>query len=471
MKLLFVIPNGVGVRDFLTQSFTKLLVEDNDVIVLHPIPIELATESYLPKLEGVSYQPLIMDPSGGRPSKFRAFIYHTLRFAHMRWGNTKGMRVTIARGLKGSFYGKTMLAFSRFISRFFANKPAINFLEQMHSHLCKELPSVLIYKHLLETNGIDAVLTSTQRFEPSVYPIYAANALGLRTATFVSSWDNLTTKPRITPTFSQFFVWNELMARELLKFHPNVSANQVSITGAPQFIHYKNKELIVSREEFLTGLGFSPSLRLICYSGAMQGISSEDVDHVRLLLQLIKNEDIQDCQVAVRPSPFESYDRYLSLENEFVNVRVARPDWIDTKRKMARFLPTKKDKMSLANLAFHSDLNINIASTMTIDFALHDKPVINLAFGFSDRHTTLYEDYYGFEHYQRVVKSGAVRIARNSQELISYCNMYLTNPTKDSSQRAKLVEEILGSPTQSTERSITKTINEKLRIHPVLTTT
>ena len=34
----------------------------------------------------------------------------------------------------------------------------------------------------------------------------------------------------------------------------------------------------------------------------------------------------------------------------------------------------------LANLTHHADLNVNLASTMTLDFAIHDKPVVNVAF-------------------------------------------------------------------------------------------
>ena len=47
-------------------------------------------------------------------------------------------------------------------------------------------------------------------------------------------------------------------------------------------------------------------------------------------------------------------------------------------------MPTPEDVQFLANLTHHADLNINLGSTMTLDFGLHDKPVVNVAFDVAD---------------------------------------------------------------------------------------
>ena len=69
----------------------------------------------------------------------------------------------------------------------------------------------------------------------------------------------------------------------------------------------------------------------------------------------------------------------------------------------------------LANLTEHCDLNINFASTMTLDFAIRDKPVINLMFDCSDPPVfgMSMNDYIEqFEHYRPVRELGAARYAR-----------------------------------------------------------
>jgi hypothetical protein len=103
----------------------------------------------------------------------------------------------------------------------------------------------------------------------------------------------------------------------------------------------------------------------------------------------------------------------------------------------------------LANLTQHADLNINVASTMTLDFALRDRPVVNIAFDVSDPPPfgqPLWDYYYRFEHYRPVVELGAARFARSPFELADHVNAYLANPQLDRENRRRLVDLEIGVP-------------------------
>jgi hypothetical protein len=101
----------------------------------------------------------------------------------------------------------------------------------------------------------------------------------------------------------------------------------------------------------------------------------------------------------------------------------------------------------------HADLNINLASTMTLDFAIHDKPVVNVAFDVAEpppHGLPLWDYYYQFEHYQPVIQLGAARIARSRAELAEHVNAYLANPALDREGRQKFVELEVGLLTSQT---------------------
>ena len=71
-----------------------------------------------------------------------------------------------------------------------------------------------------------------------------------------------------------------------------------------------------------------------------------------------------------------------------------------------------EDMQFLSNLTHHADLNLNLGSTMTLDFAVHDKPVVNIAFDVADPPPfgrPVWEFFYRFEHYRPVVELGAAR--------------------------------------------------------------
>jgi hypothetical protein len=49
--------------------------------------------------------------------------------------------------------------------------------------------------------------------------------------------------------------------------------------------------------------------------------------------------------------------------------------------------------------------------------------------------------YYSYTHYQQIVRTGAVRIARTADEMIAFVNAYLADPSLDAAARRRVVEE------------------------------
>ncbi len=115
------------------------------------------------------------------------------------------------------------------------------------------------------------------------------------------------------------------------------------------------------------------------------------------------------------------------------------------------------------NLTQHVDMNVNLGSTMTLDFGLHDKPVVNVAFDVADPPIfgmPVYDYYFFFEHYRPVVELGAARAARSAEELAQYVNAYLENPALDREGRRKLVEMQVGKPLNQASALILETLQK-----------
>ena len=73
----------------------------------------------------------------------------------------------------------------------------------------------------------------------TVQPDYlsAARALGMRTAVWVASWDNLSSKSLLRPTPDLVVVWNETQRAEAVVLH-SIEPSRVSVTGAQCFDHW-----------------------------------------------------------------------------------------------------------------------------------------------------------------------------------------------------------------------------------------
>jgi hypothetical protein len=337
------------------------------------------------------------------------------------------------------------------VGRLSASPRRIGLLDKWHCREVRRLPEVKHYRDLFSRVRPSVLFCSHQRPPSILPPVLAARDLGIPTATFIFSWDNLTSKGRIAAPFDHFLVWSDRMRQELLHYYPDVSDDRIHIVGTPQFDPYGDKSLRWSRDEFFQRIGADPARPLICYSGGDTSTCPDDAQYVRVLLELIRQGRIRgNPQVLLRPAPVDEGSRYDPVRRDFPELIYARPAWVHTQPDdWLRTIPLPDDIQFLANLTRHADLNVNLASTMTLDFAIHDKPVVNVAFDVSDPPTfgvPLWKFFYRFEHYRPVVELGAARFARSPDELGEHINSYLDNPALDRENRRRFVELEVGRP-------------------------
>jgi len=288
--------------------------------------------------------------------------------------------------------------------------------------------------------------------------VLAAKSLEIPTVAFIVSWDNLTSKSRIAAPFDHYLVWGDQMRNDLLKFYPEVRPSQISTAGSPQFDWYADRGSLQSRQDFCRQLGLDPSRPLVCYSGGDLDTCPEDPQHVRILMELIRAGRVEGSpQVILRPSPADDGSRYKEVLASYPELAYSPPRWQKlTFRRGTRSVPQIEDMHLLANLTYHSDVNVNLASTMTLDFSINDTTVVNI--GFDVRATpsgerSLCDHYYAWDHYRPVIALGAARLARSPEELAQSISNYLRDPSLDREGRRRLVQMQLGIPVgQSSSR-------------------
>ncbi len=64
--------------------------------------------------------------------------------------------------------------------------------------------------------------------------------MGIPTAGFIFSWDNLTSRSRIFVPYDDYLVWTDRV-RDLLRLYREVPPTRIYVTGTPQFdFHFKD---------------------------------------------------------------------------------------------------------------------------------------------------------------------------------------------------------------------------------------
>ncbi len=257
----------------------------------------------------------------------------------------------------------------------------------------------------------------------------------------IRSWDTLTTKGilRIVPDL--LVVHNEIIRREAVILH-GVPEEIIRVVGVPHYDRYGREP--VSRGEFFRSFGFDPGRRLvlvapfgdryICEFGRGCANATDRAVLEILLRAGAEGAIPRDLQFLVRLPPsdrvnLEGFVPPLNVVIHQPGIRLGDDPVISPKNELS----VEDDELLRQSLA-SSDLIIAATSTIAIDAAIFDKPVILVAFD-GERPRPYYESvrryYDGYNHLRPIVRSNGARLARNPAELIKLCAQYLDEPALD----------------------------------------
>lgn len=460
-KLGIVITDGVGFRNFIMSDFIKEASQKFDAITIY---------SGLPKhaYANVSHLAVTIKELDVFKEGYSTWFFRKWKeVAHLQRGRAfYGMNDNKKANYPGNNSPTSLLIkLIYFVTYFYSSSRSILFAEKLQFLSFSRKKITLSYIKLLKEDQPTHVFFTHQRPSYLAPFLYAVLKLKIPASTFIFSWDNLASKGRMLGTFDYYLVWSHLMKKELLTFYPNVTEKQIKVVGTPQFEPYIMPKYETKIEEFYTKFNLKADLKTICYSCADSSIGQNDPIVIRCIANAIRNNTLaKPSQLLVRTSPAEDDSRFRTIRAEFPEIVWNVPKWILTRENHAESwsqrVPSEEDIKDLRSLLEFSHLNINMCSTMSLDFMLFDKPVINTVFGNQENGLFNDQKYLNYVHFKRVVDSGAVVIAKNEEELIQSINKALESPGERMVQRKSLIDLQVSEPLEGTSRRIAKALND-----------
>jgi hypothetical protein len=377
---------------------------------------------------------------------FVKFQREILDMAHGRWLWSRAAQErwrlreleTVTTQQKAARTAKKLLCYP------FANRVGLNFLgksERLSSRLLKTTDEYLnLFRQIkpsLVFNG------SHIHSNIATQAIQAAQWLRIPTATFIFSWDNLTSQGRIMLPYDYFLVWNEALKKQLLEMYDWICPERVFVTGTPQFDFHFRPEFYQTREEFCAEIGADPSRPVVLYSTGMANHMPGEPEIVEEIADLIKEIGGENpLQLLVRVYPKDLTGRFDELKKRRADILFPKIAWEE-----AWLTPKFEDSYALVNTLRHSALGINVASTISLELCMFDKPVINVGYNPKsvDPKTLKYADYYKFDHYNPVVESGVIEVAWSIQQMRDLIEKALFEPQKRTNERRALIEKMFGA--------------------------
>lgn len=460
-KLGIVITDGVGFRNFMLSNFMEEISQQFDGVIIYSGLPKSAYQSNLPS------NIVIKELEVFTESKLTWFFRKWKEVAHLqKHPSFYGMKDNLVFGYPKNNSPRSLLVKGIYLfTRFIHSDASISIAEKLQFLSFSNHRITKSYVALLKENQPSHVFFTHQR-PPFLAPfLYAAKQLKLPTSTFIFSWDNLASKGRMLGTFDHFLVWSDLMKDELLYFYPSVKDVNVKVVGTPQFEPYVMPKYETTKEDFYKKFQLSEQKQVICYSCADFSIGKNDPIVIKTIANAIRSKAIKsDVQLLVRTSPAEDDARFKAIRSAFPEIRWNVPKWTLTRENHAESwsqrVPNEEDLKDLRALLEYANLNVNMCSTMSLDFMLFDKPVINTVFGNNTNGLFNDQRFLNYDHYKKVVASGAVTIAKNERELIAQINEVLANPAQRTMQRKAMIALQISKELMGTSKRIAETLRQ-----------
>ena len=269
-----------------------------------------------------------------------------------------------------------------------------------------------------------------------------ARRRGVRTMAVDLSWDNLTNRFFPPRQVDRLVLWNRTMRDEAHELHA-YDLERIAVAGAPQFDSYF-AEARSSRAAFCARVGLDPARRIITLATIPASKFAHHGFVIDRLIEAIASGAIREpasLLVRLHPRddarPYETYAGrpHVVVEKAFRQTTARSGDGMDVD-----FM--SENTRHLADTLFHSEVVLNVASTIAIEASIFDTPIINIGFdGQPGSNRALMDWHYGSTHFQKVVRSGGVRVAQSAAEMVELIDAYLADPTIDSAGRRRIVAE------------------------------
>jgi hypothetical protein len=291
----------------------------------------------------------------------------------------------------------------------------------------------------------DVVLaTGTFRYEePAVVAV--ARGLGIPVLGYITSWDNISIKNRMTLRYDGYIVWSDRMKEELLQFYPHAGKTPVYVVGAPQFDVFHRREWHMSRREFCAWVGLREDAPIVTHAlGVANGVE-EHWAALELAGRVARGE-LGDAQLIIRPHP---YLAEMDLKPMFAHYgpRVILQQRSDPATPRGARSVSERDAMEWVNTFRHSDVVVHLSSTVAVDAALFGRPSVCMDFDPApgrSRNGIVRDVNNAWTHYKPIAESGAMALASNMDEVVAAVQRYLRNPDLDADKRNWIVDYVCG---------------------------
>ncbi|GEM_PF-1035122 len=418
------IGNRAFASDLLRTSYIKALVEKFQVIVVLPKSWQ-GSSDYLVH-ERITYR-FIEEPRG----KFWTLFDTILRSEMIR---TFDNNVAVLwRNRRANDRRRRLVgAFARLFPKSFFTPSLFTAIETYlvpNAGQCRAL--------IQEFRPVLILVPATGWHAFDAYFILCARRFGIPSVAVNPSWDNFTNYPRHLRKTDYVICWNERNRQEAMAI-AGYTPERLFVGGIMRFDAYFKESGAVSRAAFLESKGLDPNRKTLLYAAKSHGTFPGDFISSFLHWQEA-GELHEPLNLLVRMHPVDPMTQYAPFVGKpFVHIERPSETIRDADERSGH--KVEMGERDIANMKYtlrHTDICVNISSTVSIEAMIFGKPVINIGF------VPEFSEILTFPHYRPLIEHHSVVVAQNMDAVRDAINRYLADPSHEAEGRAWVLKNMV----------------------------
>jgi len=299
------------------------------------------------------------------------------------------------------------------------------------------------------------VVASTPGWRLDRYLLREAAQSGVRTSSVIVGWDNPSSYSLSGAPVDHITCWSQIQKEELVQ-GSDWPSDRVHVGGIPIYDGYFRKSWQQPRDDYFRRHGLDPGRKLLSYACSFVSFSP-NYQNVAALAELVASDSlVEPCQLLVRLHPNHFWDNWLfaddrerisRLAREIPHVRVVEP--VPIGGELGHY--SGEDMPEKASMIAHADVFLTVFSTMVVEAAIHDRPIVSVCIDaprgwgymrrFYLRKFSLPLSKIGdWPTHERFRSSGAGRVVFDREQLRQSVNFYLRDPAADRQARQSFVQ-------------------------------
>ncbi len=306
-----------------------------------------------------------------------------------------------------------------------------------------------LYADLFESYHPDLVVASTPGWRIDRYLLREAAQRGIATAAVVVGWDNPSSYSIRGSHVDWITCWSELQKEELV-LGSDWKPEQVNIGGIPSYDGYFLKKWLMPRDQYFSLHGLNPDRKLLSFAASFVSFSPNYQD-VEALARLVASDGLAaPSQLLIRLHPNHFMDNPLfagerqrieALARQYPHVHVVEP--VPLGASLGYY--SGEDMPEKASMMAYSDVFLTVYSTMVVEAAVHDRPLVSVCLdspgGWNTprKYSLPLSQIGNWPTHSRFRQSYVGKVAQDEAALREAVNSYLQNPDADRENRLAFI--------------------------------